>query len=535
MTSTTRPARRRLRALPVLLLACVACGTTVPTNGTAALSGPAALGGDGLTAPVATAPDGLGAAGSAVVTGGVAGTPLITGTAPGAAAGTTTSEPGSTSVDAAAGSTSGPGGAPLANGPGVTDTTITVGFPYAPNADQAQAALGNSAVTQGDPKRVVEALVADINRRGGVAGRKLLVVFHELDAQSSETAAQQEQGLCSTFTEDHEVLAVVGATGRLLRDCLAKRGVINVTGTIADLNEADFAASPTYYDAAGYTMDGLSRSLVSALSAQRYFTPWDHARGAAGGALPVKVGILVPDKPSWVPVIRKVLLPELKAAGQPVAEENVRFWHFPESAAGNSQAVTEIQAIVLRFRSDNVTHVLPMEQNSLAFFAPAAEGQGYRPRYGLTTATAAQAYAGSLVPYRQMHGAVGVGWFPTLDLPEAKQTEAHAGPGRKPCLDTMARAEVSYSSTNAKAIALLLCDAFYAFDAAIESLSKGGAVSAGNFMPALERTGTSFRAATLPAGGFRPGRRYPVTEGYPYAFSISCQCMEYTGPRAPLR
>lgn len=282
-------------------------------------------------------------------------------------------------------------------------------------------------------------------------------------------------------------------------------------------------------------MDGLARNLVTHLTRQQYFTSWDHASGSSGGALPVKLGILVPDKPSWIPVVKNVLLPELKAAGHPVAPENVRFWHFPESAAGNSQAVTEIQAIVLRFRSDNVTHVLPMEQNSLAFFTPAAEGQGYRPRYGLTTATAAQGYAGSLVPYRQLHGAVGVGWFPTLDLPESKQTAAYSGPGRQPCLDTMARSDVSYGSTNAKAIALLLCDAFYAFDAAIESLPKGGAVSAATFMPALEGTGGRFQAATLPTGGFRPGRRYPVTEGYPWAFSTSCQCMEYTGPRAPLR
>ena len=530
--------RRRgvLAALPALLLTCAACGSTAVPGGTATLTGPAGtVAGDGLSVPgtagsATGAPDGLalGPDGSAVAApagavgpGGAtaAAGSAVTGPAPaGSAAGTATAA-----------------GGPVAHGPGVTATTITVGFPYVPNADQAQAALGNSAVTQGDPRRVVEALVKDINRRGGVAGRELVVVFHELDAQSGETAAQQEQGLCAAFTEDHEVLAVIGATGELLRDCLAKRGVINATGTIADLNESDFRASPYYYDAAGFTTDGVARNLVTHLSAQRYFTPWDHNQGAAGGALPVKVGIVVPDKPSWVPVIKKVLLPELKAAGHPVAAENVRFWHFPESAASQSQSVTEIQSIVLRFRSDNVTHVLPMEQNSLAFFAPAAEGQGYRPRYGLSTATGAQGYAGSLVPYRQLHGAVGVGWFPTLDLPESKQTEAHAGPGRKTCLDTMARSDVSYSSTNAKAIALLLCDAFYSFDAAVEMLPKGGAVSAMTFMPALERTSGRFLAATLPTGSFRPGRRYPVTEGFPWAFSTSCQCMEYTGPRAALR
>lgn len=519
-------------ATPALLLACVACGTTVPVGSTT-LAGPAGTAvGDGLAVPGTVAPGGPG------MTYGIGD----------AAPGTTTS-PGSTTAggatSTAAASTGSPGqtatgtaaapGAPLAHGPGVTATTISIGFPYAPNADQAQAALGNTAVTQGDPKRVVEALVAEINRTGGIAGRKLVAVFHQLDAQSGETQAQQEQGVCSAFTEDTKVLAVAGMTGELLRACLAKRGVLNVTGTIADLNESDFRASPSYYDASGLTMDALSRNLVDQLSAQRYFTPWDSAAGAPGGALPVKLGIVVPDKPSWIPVIKKVLLPELKAAGHPVAEADVRFWKFPESAAGNSQAVTEIQAIVLRFRSDNVTHVLPMEQNSLAFFTPAAEGQGYRPRYGLTSATGAQGYAGSLVPYRQLRGAVGVGWFPTLDLPETKQTKAYDGPGRARCLQTMERAEVSYSSTNAKAIALLLCDAFFAFDQAVEALPGGTAINAASFMPALESIGERFAAATLPAGGFGPGRRYPVVAGYPYAFDEACQCMAYTGARFALR
>lgn len=507
--------------------------------GPTAFGGAAAVpAGDGLSVPGALPGGGL----SGELDGGSAGV-VAPARGPGPGAAVSVTEFGTATSAAASGRSRGAApageapapGAPLAHGPGVTARTIAVGFPYSPNADQAQAALGNTAVTQGDPKRVVEALVAEINRTGGVAGRRLVPIFHELDAQSGETAAQQEQGLCSTYTEDHKVLAVFGATGDLLRSCLGKRGVLNVTGTIADLNAADFEASPNYYDASGYTMDGLVRSLVTQLSAQRFFVPWDHARGEAGGGLPVKLGIVVPDKPSWVPVIRNVLLPELKAAGHPVAAENVRFWHFPESAAGNSQAVTEIQAIVLRFRSDGVTHVLPMEQNSLAFFTPAAEGQGYRPRYGLTTATAAQAYAGSLVPYRQLHGAVGVGWFPTLDLAESKQNESHTGPGRKRCFDTMKRAQVSYGSTNAKAIALLLCDAFFSFDLAIESLPRTSPVSAATFMPALERAGSRFEAATLPVGSFAPGRRYPAVAGYRWSFSIPCQCMEYVGPRVTLR
>jgi hypothetical protein len=440
---------------------------------------------------------------------------------------------GSASNGASAGAA---GTSPLANGPGVTDKTISVGFPYAPNADQAQAALGNTAATQGDPKAVVEAVAKEINRTGGVAGRTLVPVFHETDANSSETQAQKSQGLCSAFTEDKKVFAVLGSSDQQLRDCLAKRGVLNMDGSIATLNENDFRISPNLYDVQGPTMDKAARNLVDQLVAQRYFTAWDHAQGRPGAAQPVKIGIVVPDQPSWVPVVKNVLVPALKAAGHPVSEEGVRFWHFPESTAGNGQAVSEIQGIVLRFRADGVTHVLPMEQNSMAFFAPSAEGQGYRPRYGLTTIAAAQLYAGTLVPHRQLVGSLGVGWLPRLDLPEGKQTQAHSGPGQKRCLDVMQRAGVTFGSATERGLALLVCDAFFSFDQAIETLDRATPVNLASFMPALERlSSTSFAIANLPVGGFAPGRRYAAVAGYPYGYSEPCQCMEYTGPRFTLR
>lgn len=211
--------RRLLVAVPALALACAACGTTVQMPGRTALGGPAAAAGDGLSVPAALPADGPSvelstASGSAGLP---AGAPALGARSAADPAGSVTAAAtGGPARGGAPGAATAPG-RPLAHGPGVTARTIAVGFPYAPNADQAQAALGNTAVTQGDPKRVVEALVAEINRTGGVAGRKLVAVFHELDAQSSETAAQREQGLCSTYTEDHKVLAVFGATGELLR------------------------------------------------------------------------------------------------------------------------------------------------------------------------------------------------------------------------------------------------------------------------------------------------------------------------------
>ena len=152
----------------------------------------------------------------------------------------------------------------------------------------------------------------------------------------------------------------------------------------------------------------------------------------------------------------------------------------------------------------------------------------------MSGATDAQGFAGGLVPFRQLHGSVGVGWLPSVDLPASKQTAAYSGPGRKRCLDLMARAEITLSNNNAKAIALLLCDAFYSFGRAVESL-RGGSISLATFMPALEALGSSYQAAALPIGSFGPGKRYPVVAGYPWTFSEPCQCFTYTGARFTLR
>jgi len=261
---------------------------------------------------------------------------------------------------------------------------------------------------------------------------------------------------------------------------------------------------------------------------QSYFKPWDTSAGAPGVA-PVKMGVLGPDSDSWLPVIKNVVLPELSAAGYPVDPKNVVIY----KAGDPSDTVSTIQAAVLKFRSEKVTHVLPLDTNSMVLFGGTAEKQEYRPRYGVTSSTSVQGYAGSaLLPYRQLRGALGIGWLPQVDIPESAQGTKYDGPGRKRCLDIMARAQITFNSLNAKGAALVICDEFFSLDATVESLPRGSAINVATFMFALERLG-SFPIAGLPSGGWGPGRHYTITDAYPYAFSEKCPCMTY-GQRFPL-
>jgi hypothetical protein len=78
---------------------------------------------------------------------------------------------------------------------------VSVGFVVADNStDTAFKSAGLGAVQVGDQRAQVDAVVNDINSRGGLAGRKVNPVFHS--PSSSETPDQAEQATCDAFTVD---------------------------------------------------------------------------------------------------------------------------------------------------------------------------------------------------------------------------------------------------------------------------------------------------------------------------------------------
>jgi ABC-type branched-subunit amino acid transport system substrate-binding protein len=111
-------------------------------------------------------------------------------------------------------------------GPGVTAKEIFIGIAYTANGDQANAAIG-AAISRGDERKNAQAVIDQINERGGVAGRKLKPVFYAYDAQSTETSASQDQGACAAFTEDNKVFAVAsGGLTETFNGCMQKAGVL---------------------------------------------------------------------------------------------------------------------------------------------------------------------------------------------------------------------------------------------------------------------------------------------------------------------
>ncbi|MFN8028077.1 MAG: ABC transporter substrate-binding protein [Acidimicrobiia bacterium] len=147
---------------------------------------------------------------------------------------------GSLSLTAAAQtSTSSSGAASKAQG--VTDTTIKVGFP---TIDFEKLKALGVKIDRGDEQKIVDALIAGVNSRGGINGRKLEGEVVKFDiSQPASTEAS-----CIQLTEDDKVFAVLGGYGNLAASankCVADHKVALVLESVdSDTLARSSAASP---------------------------------------------------------------------------------------------------------------------------------------------------------------------------------------------------------------------------------------------------------------------------------------------------
>ena len=88
---------------------------------------------------------------------------------------------------------------------GVTADSIKIGIPYVDYKSIEQYV----DETHGDQKAIYQAVIDDINENGGVLGRKLVPVFKEY-VPIDPTAPNGSLALCTVFTQDEEVFAVLG-------------------------------------------------------------------------------------------------------------------------------------------------------------------------------------------------------------------------------------------------------------------------------------------------------------------------------------
>ena len=510
---------QRCLATAAAALALAGCGSTVQGLGNNA----APAGNQGLGIP---------STGSSAVPGGGVPTTGPGGTAPGAF----TPAPGTTGFGGSGPIPGQPPGTHIVNGVpqgvGITATKIYVGISYETNGDAANAALGATGISQGDPQADAKAVVADINAHGGIAGRTLVPVFHPLNAASTDTWANLDQQACSAYTQDNHVFAAMdkGLTDDFLA-CMQKAGAMNFnSGTILYPDEGVLHEFPYYVDAGTLTTDRVFQQLPRSLATMGYYAGWDATLGQASAAATTKIGVLTYDHPEWNRPLNR-LLSGLQAQGHPVDPGDIIKVAWPQSTSDEQNMAPGVGSAELKFRQDGVNHVILLDASGLLLitFSRAAQGQHYYPRYGLESGSGAQTLeSGSDVDAQQLNGAVGFVWSPGLDL--TPSAAAPYEPARmKACLHMIDQrtGQKLENQPNAAGIAIGYCDTLYLLKWGVEH--AGPSITRDTVMAAIEHTGLSYPAVGFLQEFYGPGRHDGVQVGWNFAWDSGCTCAKYAG------
>lgn len=500
--------RGRTGLAAVALLAVTACGSTVAPSGTVAGGSGGALGSaelgttgtqDGST--VGGSAGGLGS--DQTGPGGTGGSTGVT-TGPAAAAGTT-------SAPVAGSGAGGSGAAPVAGGKAAP---VSVGFVVEQgNGQQANESAGVSTGQTFTLGRLYRSLVNAMNRTGGLAGRRIEPVFAELNpaaaSYDSELAAA-----CATFTEDNEVAAVADTIGysAAYEQCLTKGGAFHVSGSSGSADAASLSKAPALMSVTAPAVERRERAVIEQLAAAGMLT-----RGT-------KVGVVVDSCPDTRIGYEKAFKPAAEKAGLVLTAVEVT------CASGYSDLgplTAALQNAVLRFQSSGVTvvsFVTNVGSTEVLLFGQAAESQGYRPGYALTSNAQPVALALNL-PQGQLKGMRGVGWLPSLDVAVAKHPPRQAPQTR--CLSLLKSEGVVPTGEADYYLAYTVCETVFALERMLQK--SGGASDLDTLVSTARGLGTSYAPVSTFATRFAAGRLDAPSVGRTFRYATACSCFEYDG------
>jgi ABC-type branched-subunit amino acid transport system substrate-binding protein len=372
-------------------------------------------------------------------------------------------------------------------------------------ADDPQAASG-SGLEATSVVKDISAIVGEVNRRGGVFGRRLVPLFHQSQSASLLTNSQAAaQETCTYFAQKVKVVAVVNLVAAVdttsLRSCLRDwhLPLFGMDSVLHD-DESLRDAGP-YVLTQNANLSRLPAHWIARLTAQGYFD---------GGA---KLGILSDDSPAGQRFVDR-LADQAEKNGLTV----VKALTYSGSSVGSVQRT---------FMIAGVTHVLMVPSSGAAAltFMDRAEQQGYRPRYALTSALSPDQLVRD-APVAQLQGAVGIGWNPAVDVDDAHDPGSSAG---RACLAVLKRGGVTFSSSqrSAKAAGFAMCDAL--------SIIVGGAKHSVRLDPAglllgVTRLGPGFPVSVAFGNGLAPLSNALASSSRDLHFDGACRCFAYSGP-----
>ncbi|HVM55339.1 MAG TPA: ABC transporter substrate-binding protein [Acidimicrobiales bacterium] len=431
--------------------------------------------------------------------------------------------PGSVAPISVPGAPAGQAGPDLgaSSGPGFTEDEIYIGYLTWNDVSNAGATLGY-AVDYGDQERIARAIADDLNARGGIAGRQVVIVFYDYDTAALLTDGPgADQSACSRFVEDRRVFAVIAVTGPqsdVLPQCLYDNEIPLIANDNIPYPRYWFEQwAPFIYSTGNPMMERLAPVWLQRADAAGYFEGWDTTTGGPGVA-PTKIGVIRADAPSGE-AFRDAVGAALRGLGHEIEAD------FALTSAVDTNGMS---SAVLQFRSSGVTHVI-VESLFLLLFPQAAESQRYRPRYTVTTGNAPLLIQTAVSP-QQLNGAVGVGYFASYDVDNA-QDPGDPSPAATHCREIQREAGNNPDQRESWNLQSKACDAFSLI---------AEAVRVAGVHPRAIADGAAQIESIPPAGAFDilfgPGRADGPGAVRDLAYDLGCECFAFTSDiNHPLR
>lgn len=411
-------------------------------------------------------------------------------------------------------------GSPSKSSRGVTATTVTIGIADS-DLNSFTSNLGLNAVATGDTRAQAAVLVNDINKRGGLAGRKIKLVWYRANtATQLSNQSSVSQAACSAWTQDARAFAVVGPIGltvdETLLSCLAKAdtplvGVANAWGLDSEFfSQSFFTKYPSFMNIGAMRSETFYKLAVQRLVARNFFEPWDTINGAPSKTkTPVKIGVVVTDNINGRATLAAIKT-ELAKYGMKPAD--VIF----KSDAGIAQRSAEGQNATLRFRSAGITHVFGLINSNTA------EQQRYRPRYFMHQEPAV---LGANAPKGQLNGAMGESYIPALD---ADRDPGPPTSATTRCLNLMKAAGQQPAPGATTWSMESLCDGFFFLEAAVK---KNPELTTAGLINGFESLGTGVQSAVTWTSLFSPKEHSSVNGLRDLAYGGPCKCFYYPDSR----
>ena len=390
-----------------------------------------------------------------------------------------------------------------------------IGASYSSDLAAGFAAVGHpeaaaTAASYAETVRQSYQMAVDyINQQGGFHGCPVQLAFHDFKSLGASGFDGESQQECTDFTQDQPVSFVyaAGLESRVLVECLHQHGVaVHISYFSPDQPDYDTYRGTLYQP--------------DALSVSRY-GPFIDQFAAAGyfDGQGTKVGILVGDDGtgSRPRMVNDLWVPQLKARGLDPVVFN---YQVINGYSDVSRVTTVFGQAVLQFKGQGVNHVLipPDQGNAAIFFTQAAESQGYRPRYGITSESAASTWYS--VPAGQRTGTVAIS-YTVFDVfaNQALVDQNPATPARQWCqaLYIPQNLQVDYRWCD---LLQFLQDAFANEDPSHDALLRG-----------TEALGNSHQSASgIGATFFGPGRYDGAAQIRAMAWDDGAGDWSYVGP-----